>query len=137
MVKFIVCCLLAIASSAVMGAPTNFSKMKLKEIKLDLGKLNVLPNVKKLYTPSKETCCIPSALQCIKKQLEHLPGDNSNLVNKIRRKLTNQIFNYTAKVCSPQQAENVTCQECESYEMKDSRDFVNTFENLLEMIIVT
>ncbi|KAJ8393299.1 hypothetical protein AAFF_G00062000 [Aldrovandia affinis] len=107
---------------------------------MDLGRLNksVLHNGLMLNTPQIdeiEKCCYGSAIQCFSEKLSELKSIESagSLKNKIRRNLSKATIH--VNTCSAEDTLNANCQTCDSYPMRDSKEFIQALKTLLQSSI--
>nr|XP_046178825.1 uncharacterized protein LOC124010443 [Oncorhynchus gorbuscha] len=133
--KLLVCCLLAITCCVLANVDKVERTMKLTEVLKELRQLNksVAHNGMMLNTPTLdiEECCFLSALECFRKMVPSLRAKQKNLQRKVIKNLSPLTFRGVDS-CSREERENKVCQGCDSYPMKDSREFVKQLESLLQ-----
>ncbi|XP_069050452.1 interleukin-21 isoform X2 [Lepisosteus oculatus] len=133
-----------VLSSSVMGAPADDTLATLQELLKDLKHLskNIKHDGRMLNTPlieDIEDCCIPSALRCFKEMLPGLTTTDEQKSQKVKKmcyKMSNKTIDRTGNVCTPEEVEKASCRACDSYEMKDSKDFLNAMEKLLQKSVM-
>ncbi|XP_055743973.1 interleukin-21-like [Salvelinus fontinalis] len=134
--KLLVCCLLAITCCVLANVDKVERIMKLTEVLKELRRLNksVEHNGVKLNTPTLdiEECCFLSALECFQKMVPRLNTNKNHLQRKVIKNLKNPLTFRGVDSCSQEERENKVCQGCDSYPMKDSREFVQQLESLLQ-----
>ncbi|XP_031647259.1 interleukin-21 [Oncorhynchus kisutch] len=133
--KLLVCCLLAITCCVLANVDKVKRTMKLTEVLKELRELNksVAHNGMMLNTPTLdiEECCFLSALECFRKMVPSLKAKQKKLQRKVIKNLSPLTFGGVDS-CSREERENKVCQGCDSYPMKDSREFVKKLESLLQ-----
>nr|ACJ02096.1 IL-21 [Salmo salar] len=135
--KLLVCCLLAITCCVLANADNVERTMKLTEVLKELRQLNksVEHNGVMLNTPTMdiEECCFLSTLECFQKMVPRLKTKQKKLQCKVSRNLNPLTFTGVDS-CSREEREKKVCQGCDSYPMKDSREFVQQLESLLQKV---
>uniref|UniRef100_A0A674B680 Interleukin 21 n=1 Tax=Salmo trutta TaxID=8032 RepID=A0A674B680_SALTR len=132
--KLLVCCLLAITCCVLANADNVERTMKLTEVLKELRQLNKSVEVGQsaiFLNTFFEECCFLSTLECFKKMVPHLKTKQKKLQRKVIRNLSPLTFTGVDS-CSREERENKVCQGCDSYPMKDSREFVQQLESLLQ-----
>ncbi|XP_050983165.1 interleukin-21 isoform X4 [Labeo rohita] len=84
-----------------------------------------------------QDCCVASALECFRSQVNHLSVTDSKLkrtqkfiFNELRKKL---IVN-AVSTCKSEEKQKAQCKSCDAYKKVDDGIFVENFQTLLEKI---
>uniref|UniRef100_A0A4W5JCD8 Interleukin-21 n=1 Tax=Hucho hucho TaxID=62062 RepID=A0A4W5JCD8_9TELE len=109
--------------------------MKLTEVIKELRELNksVEHNGMMLNTPTLdiEECCFLSALECFQTMVPQLKARQKKIQQKVVRNLKSKLLRSVVS-CNREEGKNKACQGCDSYPLKDSREFVKQLESLLQ-----
>ncbi|XP_031443391.1 interleukin-21 isoform X2 [Clupea harengus] len=115
--------------------------LTMRQLYLDVKKLNKTIEhhgsltLKNPGTDIKD-CCITSALQCYRSQVDLLKvSSNALLCHKVQRSLRKpHIFEKLKGInISRQDCQKNQCQSCDSYPSTDSKEFMTKLISLLEM----